>query len=381
MISRTEYKLEELGEKEYKNFFGPLYDYLAIDDIIDVDYESNELWVTYSSGERKKFPEDERITQSFIESFTTRARNVISGQFSKADPWMETEYGNYRITFIHESVSPNGRTFCIRKVSKYPVHTAESLIETGYCSKEALNFIVNCVKAHMVIGIGALPDVGKTEILKFLTMHIPPEEKTITIEERQEIFMKGYMPDNDVISLLKSENMSGSDAIRTALCLNPKWLIYQEVRGSEANELITAWTTGIPGIVTFHGEEANKFPERITDMTGKKENESYILHEVYEFLDIGVQLRWKVNSDGERYRSMDQICLYNSDKKGNHATVIIDNGVLIKNRIPTDIWRKFERAGIKDPFRCEALDESFWPDVNVTEDTTGEKEVLLHYGT
>ena len=283
MVNRTEYKLEDLTEEEYRRFFGAFYDYLSNENVIDVDYESNELWVGYSSGERERIPDDERFTDEFIGSFCMRAVNVISGKFSKVSPKIETEYGNFRITMVHETSSPNGRVICIRKVSKYPVHTAESLIESGYCSKEALNFIINCIRARVVIGIGALPDIGKTEILKFLTLYIPPAEKTITIEDRQEVFMKSYMPDNDVISLLKSEYMSGADAIRVALCLNPKWLIYQEVTGGEeANELVTAWTTGIPGIATFHGENARTYPERIANMMGTSESAEHRLHEVYE---------------------------------------------------------------------------------------------------
>lgn len=356
-----EYEEQLQLANETKKFFGHFWKYLESPDVRNLDLDSNELWASYSDGTRRRIETDGEITPEFIDAFSTRARNSVSGEFSQAVPKLETEFDSYRITMVHEVSSVNGRTINIRKVSKYPVLNTESLIETKYVSKEVLNFIINCIRARCSAVVSGIPDIGKTEFLKYMSTFIPPDEKVITVESRREWFFKEFMPENDCISLITSNKLNEIDAIRLALCLNPKWLMFQECRGIETNEVLTGWTTGVPGITSIHTEDARKIPYRLVEMMGKGTNADYRINEVFEFLDVGIQLKWKRMPDGTRKRKVDQVAVYTNDRNRNNTSLIVDRGRLISNTIPSDLQIKFNNAGIENPFKCDLLEEKYWP--------------------
>ena len=346
---------ETITEEERQNFFGYFWDYLKDEDVRDVDYDSGEVWLTFSDGSRKRAEKDERITEVFLDSFTNRARNIISGDFSAAKPYIETEFDSARITMIFENVSVNSRTINIRKVTKKPILTASDMIKNGYASKEVLAFLVNCVKANNIITVSGLTDVGKTELAKFLSTFILPYEKVVTVEDRKEWYFKEFMPDNDCISLIKSDYLNASEAIRLALRLNPDWLMFQEVRGIESNELVTGWSTGIPGISTLHSKDAESDPYRMVNMMGPAAIAG--LDEVYEYMDCGIHIKRKKMPDGTKKRVIDQIALYENDFGKNNSILICENGKIVKEELTRDIQRKFDDAGIKDPFESDRLEK------------------------
>lgn len=67
----------ELG----KEYFGPLWKYVADEKITDIDYNGREIWLTNIENMRYRAnPEyvKEFITDNFIEQFTQRIANVVS---------------------------------------------------------------------------------------------------------------------------------------------------------------------------------------------------------------------------------------------------------------------------------------------------------------
>lgn len=98
----------ELG----KEYFGPLWKFIANDEITDVDYNGREIWLTNIYNERYRANRDyvdEHITEAFVEQFTQRIANVVSRQFNKRSPELEAETSELRVTILHESVSRSGR--------------------------------------------------------------------------------------------------------------------------------------------------------------------------------------------------------------------------------------------------------------------------------
>ena len=71
----------ELG----KEYFGPLWKYIANEEITDVDYNGREIWLTNIYNERYRVNQayvDENMTLAFVEQFTQRIANVVSQQFN-----------------------------------------------------------------------------------------------------------------------------------------------------------------------------------------------------------------------------------------------------------------------------------------------------------
>lgn len=104
----------ELG----KEYFGPLWSFVASDEITDIDFNGKEIWLTNIFNERFKANSsfvEKYMTPAFVEQFTQRIANVVSRQFNKRNPELEAETDNLRVTILHESVARSGRSISIRK--------------------------------------------------------------------------------------------------------------------------------------------------------------------------------------------------------------------------------------------------------------------------
>lgn len=137
--------MTELG----KEYFGPLWKYVADEKITDVDYNGREIWLTNTENMRYRAnPEyiKEFITDNFIEQFTQRIANVVSRQFNKQNPQLEAETSELRVTIVHESVARSGRTISIRKTPPIIRLTEEKAVQENFCEEKILALLINCVK-------------------------------------------------------------------------------------------------------------------------------------------------------------------------------------------------------------------------------------------
>ena len=117
----------ELG----KEYFGPLWSFVASNEITDIDYNGKEIWLTNIFNERFRANQQfvtQYMTPAFVEQFTQRIANVVSRQFNKRNPELEAETSELRVTILHESVAKSGRSISIRKTPPLIRLTAESAI-------------------------------------------------------------------------------------------------------------------------------------------------------------------------------------------------------------------------------------------------------------
>lgn len=107
-------------------------------------------------------------------------------------------------------------------------------------------------------------------------------------------------------------------------------------------------SAGVHCLTTVHLDDVSKLPDRLRNM-GQTINEN----DVYSFIDIGVQIRSVVKEGEKIKRKVTQvICLSREDEK-NGKTMIYEDGKILTKDLPLDIKRKFELAGIKNPFLKE----------------------------
>ena len=145
----------ELG----KEYFGPLWKFIANEEVTDIDYNGSEVWLTNIYNERFRVSPvyvQEYITPSFVEQFTQRIANVVSRQFNKRSPELEDETSELRVTIVHESVAKSGRSISIRKTPPVIRLTARKAIDEDYCSIEILSILINCIltKMNVIRGLG-----------------------------------------------------------------------------------------------------------------------------------------------------------------------------------------------------------------------------------
>lgn len=345
----------ELG----KEYFGPLWKYVDSDEITDIDFNGEEIWLTNTLNERY-LARDSSISQSlsaaFVEQFTNRIANVVSQQFNKRNPVLEAETPDLRVTVLHESVARSGRTISIRKTPPVVRLTTDRAISENYCTREVLALLINFVRAKMNLVFCGMPGVGKTECAKFLSQFIPQNERVITIEDTLEMRYKKTNPGKDCVEMRVADDVfSYSQAIKTSLRLNPKWIMLSEARSVEVKYLLESWSTGVSGMTTLHTDDVRNVPDRILSMLENRIDADRLENDIYEAVDVGILLRKKRDERGNVYRYIDQVCLYFRENGKNQITMIVNRGVLVNESLPATVRFKMERAGVESPFENEYL--------------------------
>lgn len=347
----------ELG----KEYFGPLWKYVANPDITDIDYNGKEIWVTNVYNERYQVSQqfvDEQITPAFVEQFTQRIANVVSRQFNKRNPELEAETSELRVTVVHESVARSGRSISIRKTPPIIRLTAKKAIEENYCSKEIMALLINCVLTKMNLTFCGMPGIGKTECVKFFSQFIPANERVITIEDTMEIRYSQTNPGKDCIEMKVCEDtFDYADAIKSSLRLNPKWIMLSEARSKEVKYLLESWSTGVRGMTTLHTDDVRNIPDRILNMLETRVDADRMENDIYQALDVGLLLRKKKRDNNSSYRYIDQICFFLREDGKNKMVLAVSDGKYILNELPKSIVERFKQAGIEDPFTCKVLEE------------------------
>lgn len=347
----------ELG----KEYFGPLWEFVADSDITDIDYNGKEIWITNVFHERYQLEEtfvEKNITPAFVEQFTQRIANVVSRQFNKRNPELEAETSELRVTILHESVARTGRSISIRKTPPVIRITAESAIADGFCEKEILALLVNCVESHMNLTFCGMPGIGKTECIKFFSQFIPANERVITIEDTMEIRYSKTNPGKDCIELKVSEDTFGyAEAIKSSLRLNPKWIMLSEARSKEVKYLLESWSTGVRGMTTLHTDDVRNVPDRILNMLENRTDADRMENDVYQALDVGVLIRKGINEQNKVCRYIDQVCFYIREQGKNRIEMVVFDGKRVLQQLPEAVMHSFFRAGVRTPFFSQTLEE------------------------
>lgn len=316
-----------------KDFFGPLYMYVMDENITDIDINGllgeGGIWIT-DCNSRRKSCFNKAVTREFIENFSQRISNLVSKPFNKLYPVLEGETPELRITIVHESVSVNGRSVSIRKTPKVTRLNMKNIINQGYCDETILAMLKDFVKDHKNIVVVGEPGAGKTELCKFLSGFIDEKERVITIEDTPEWHYSSLFPNRDCVELRINNQMGYSEAIKTCMRLNPKWIMLSEARSREVVHLIESFSTGVRGMTTMHTSDVRNIPDRIENMAGGERDASRMENDIFTFIDVGILVRRKTvrGNDGveDVVRYIDQICLFDRDCGDNHTTMLVEEG-------------------------------------------------------
>lgn len=353
----------ELG----KEYFGPLWKYIANEEITDVDYNGREIWLTNIYNERYRVNQayvDENMTLAFVEQFTQRIANVVSQQFNKQNPELEAETSELRVTVLHESIARSGRSISIRKTPPVIRLTAEKALQEQYCSRDILAVLVNCVLTKMNLIFCGMPGIGKTECVKFFSQYVPGNERVITIEDTMEIRYSATNPGKDCIEMRVNDRFDYADAIKASLRLNPKWIMLSEARSKEVKYLLEGWSTGVRGMTTLHTDDVRNIPDRILNMLETRVDADRLENDIYQAMDVGVLIRKKKNGAGQVYRYIDQVCFFDREGQKNKTIMAVTDGKLVLKEFPESLLRRFKREGVDNPLLCSLLNQQLGKDAD-----------------
>lgn len=330
--------------------FGPLWPYVLNDQITDVDYNGRELWVT--DLRRGRYPvKEHQVTEEFMDQFTHRIGNLVNKPFNKSNNLLEAETDTLRISIVHESVAVSGRSCCIRKALPKVRMTQEIMLKEGYLSEEMHDFLCNCIKVKMNLVFCGEPGVGKTECAKYFSQFIDGHDRVITIEDTCEWHYSQINPGKDCVELVVDEKeFSYAKAIKTSLRQNPTWLMLSEARSREVKYLLESWSTGVYGFTTIHTDDVRKIPDRIQNMMEVGRDATRLENSIYEFVNVGILIRKRVNDVGKIIRFVDQIGVFTRSHGINETTLLVENGERTLKKIPEELANKFKQKGIMNPF-------------------------------
>lgn len=161
----------------------------------------------------------------------------------------EMPYNEGRVNVIF---SPYGYQITITKMKEKPLTIVE-LLEKGSLDYSTAGFLWLAIEgmklrpANLLIVGG--PGAGKTTLLNALLSFVPENERVVVIEDTLELNTQGMA---NFSRLESDENVSLEQLVKNTLRMRPDRLIIGEVRGTEAQDMITAMNIGKYCMGTIH---------------------------------------------------------------------------------------------------------------------------------
>ncbi len=160
--------------------------------------------------------------------------------------------------------SPRGYDITIRNFKQVP-YSIIDLINMGeltYKVAARLWLYVDGFKVRPAnILIGGMPGAGKTTLLNAMFSFFRPEQRIITMEETYELNTEIH---ENCINLETSEDLTLEDLVKNCLRMRPDTMVVGEVRGSEANDMLTAMNIGKIVMGTIHASTTRDIVNRLT---------------------------------------------------------------------------------------------------------------------
>ena len=146
-----------------------------------------------------------------------------------------------------------GPTINIRKHPK-KILSLEDYVRQGTLTEEQYGIIIEGIHNKKNIIAAGGTKSGKTTFLNAILGEISKlDDRVIMIEDTPELRCSA----DDYVSMRTTRHVTMSDCIKSVLRMTPDRIVIGEVRGEEALDLLTAWSTGHSGgCSTIHSNSA-----------------------------------------------------------------------------------------------------------------------------
>jgi len=228
--------------------YGPIQNLLENDDITEILINQFDQIFYEKNGCLHQHQDhffDEQSYHQFVELLVSNGNTVINSE----KPYVEFHKNFIRYTIIAPDLARGHFLVSLRKQPKShwnfnKLHVNEWASDKDF---EILNRIISDKKNFLVIGgTGS----GKTSLLQAFIHAIGDQERTLIIEDTQELqplySINTSLLARKSIGQLMSE-ITMNDLLKKALRLRPDRLCVGEIRGSEATALLMALATGHEG--------------------------------------------------------------------------------------------------------------------------------------
>jgi pilus assembly protein CpaF len=232
--------------------YGPIEGLLADDTITEVMVNGPNAVYIERAGRIEptdiKFEDDDHVAR-----IIDRIVSPLGRRIDESQPYVDARLPDgSRVNAVIPPLSLVGPILTVRKFARIPI-TAQTLIELGTISPDALEFLKACVQAKLNMVISGGTGSGKTTTLNVFSAFIPNEERIVTLETAAEL----QLQQEHVLTLeTRPPNVEGKGEITmrqlviNSLRMRPDRIIVGECRGAEALDMLQAMNTGHDGSMT-----------------------------------------------------------------------------------------------------------------------------------
>ncbi len=339
---------KELKEEQLQERFPELWKYVSPKEVTDIDYNCGNLWIS-KTNEATRMIQDELITEEYMQNVAQSIALFSGRSFNEKENRLCVDTESLRVTCVHPNVSNGQISICLRKEVAELRFTMDEAIEDGFCSRETFNMLINFVLYGMNMTFCGIPGTGKTETLKNISSYIPKADKVICIEDVSEIHYAVINPDHNCVEM-KIGTDGYERCIIDALRMNPQWILFGESLGKQAQPLMECWSNGVFTMSTLHVNDARNIPDKIVNALGLRIDTERVVNQVHN--DVGIAILLKKAKIGETgiKRYIDQVCIYYRYQNTNGAALVVEDGILYKEKIPEHIRTRVEKEIKRDIF-------------------------------
>lgn len=305
--------------------FGPLKEFLEIDDITDISYSNGgQLWLkSLTKGIYQVDRPD--INNALMEKLAFQCSNVMGKTFNMASPFLDAESSELRMNFMHESISTNGIACVIRKTPAKIRLNKDKLINERYTTIEIHDFLIKCVEGHCNIIVSGETGSGKTELVKYLASYTKENEKIITIEDTLELHLDKIFPHRDIVAVKTNNIASYTEVLVSCMRQNPKWILLSEVRSSEAVLAVrNSISSGHNILSTIHSDKASGIPLRMYSLMETSQDVDQFLSTIHKYVQLGVYVKGYFSKELNRFqREIFEVCEFYVNEKNEPKKNVI----------------------------------------------------------
>ncbi len=267
-----------LNAKEYlEGSF--LKELLTKEEITDISYNGDSFFYMDNLEGRKKSGLSK--TPKEVGDFLKQIANLCERQFSFSNPILDVSFSRYRINAVYSNLvrfrGQKTYSFSLRIASE------DSRIDDSFFPKGMKELLLHSLKEKESIVIGGITGSGKTELQKWLLLHLEDATRVIVIDNVQELdLIRNERIDQTTwVSNENLENGGFASLLRNSLRSNPDYVILAESRGAEFEYALNSAMGGHPIITTIHAQGIDTMIDRMARLVLMSEKRS-IKEEVKE---------------------------------------------------------------------------------------------------
>jgi pilus assembly protein CpaF len=247
-------------------FLKPIEHLILDDSISEVMVNGSERVFIERNGFLERVPNVALSERALMVAVKNIARR-LGDDISESKPILDSRLPDgSRVAVVIPPCSLGGVTLTIRRFNTRHFQM-EDLITAGTLDRAVANLLEDYVLTRKNILISGGTGTGKSTLLSILGKFIPPEDRTLVIEDTAEI----HLAQQNLVRFEARREQNGlaavsiRDLLKASLRHRPDRILLGEIRGGEAFDLLQLLNTGHSGTLsTIHANSARQGLARFT---------------------------------------------------------------------------------------------------------------------